>query len=98
MNVEENPMTVTLTPEVEAQVQSLIESGRNPDADAVLSDALRLLKEREQERFLRLRELVRAGFESGDAVELTPALWDELEREAEEAFQRGEKPDPDVCP
>ena len=91
-------MTVTLPPEVEAQVRNWIESGRYPDADAVPSDALRLLEEREQERFLRLREMVRAGFESGEAVELTPELWDELEREAEAAYQRGEKPDPDVCP
>ena len=91
-------MTVTLPPEVEAQIRNWIESGRYPDADAVLSDALRLLEEREYERFLRVRELVRAGFESGEAVELTPELMDEIEREAEEAFRRGEQPSPHVCP
>ena len=91
-------MTVTLPPEVEAQIRNWIESGQYPDADAVPSDALRLSEEREYERFLRVRELVRAGFESGEAVELTPELMDEIEREAEEAFRRGEQPSPHVCP
>jgi putative addiction module CopG family antidote len=91
-------MSVTLAPEVEDRIRCWIDSGRYPDANAVLVDALELLEERNQARFLKLREMVRAGFESGDPVELTPELWDELEREAEEAYQRGELPDPDVCP
>ncbi|HKG25876.1 MAG TPA: type II toxin-antitoxin system ParD family antitoxin [Thermomicrobiales bacterium] len=91
-------MSVTLAPEVQDRIRSWIDSGQYPDADTVVLDALQLLEERNQARFLKLRELVRAGFESGDPVELTPELWDELEREAEEAYQRGELPDPDVCP
>jgi putative addiction module CopG family antidote len=91
-------MSVTLSPKVEDQIRHWIDSGQYADADAVLRDALQLLAEHNQARFLRLRELVREGFESGDAVELTPELWDELEREAEEAYQRGEQPNPDVCP
>jgi len=91
-------MTVTLTPRIEERIRHWIESGHYSDANAVLSDALQLLEERNQARFLKLRELVRAGFESGDAGELTPELMDEIEQEAEKAFRRGEKPSPHVCP
>jgi len=56
------------------------------------------LDARDEERFLRLRALVREGFESGDERELTPELWDELEREADEADRRRDPLDPNVCP
>lgn len=91
-------MSLTLAPEVEGRIRSWIESGRYPDADAVVLDALQLLEERNQQQFLRLREMVRQGFESGDPMDLTPALWDDPRRESEEAYQRGDEPDPDVCP
>jgi putative addiction module CopG family antidote len=77
-------MSVTLAPEMEERIRSWIESGQYRDANAVLLDALQLLDERNQARFRKLREMVRAGFESDDAVELTPELWDNLLREAEE--------------
>lgn len=91
-------MSVSLTPRTEDQIRRWVDSGQYADADAVVVDALQLLEERNRARFQRLRELVRVGFESGDGVELTTELWDELEREAEEAYERGEQPDPDVCP
>ena len=82
-------MSVTLTPQVEHQIRRLVESGRYADADAVVRDALRLLEEHDRTRALKLREMVRAGFESGDEVELTSELWDELVREAEEEERHG---------
>jgi putative addiction module CopG family antidote len=91
-------MSVTLTQKVEEEVQQLIESGRYPDADAVVQTALQALKDQEEAKLAKLRELVRAGFESGNYRELTPELMDEIERRAEERFQRGEKPGPHVCP
>ena len=90
-------MSVTVTPRIEEQIRSWIESGQYADADAVLCDALRLLEEHNQAKFLRVRELVRAGFESGDARELTPELMDEIERRADERFLRGGMPSPHVC-
>ena len=91
-------MSVTLTLQLEERIQHWIETGRYPDAEAVVEKALEALEEQEQGRFLKLRELVLAGFESGDAVELTDELWDEMERSSEERFQRGEVPPPHVCP
>jgi putative addiction module CopG family antidote len=77
-------MSVTLSREVQDRVLSWVGRGRYSDADAVVLDALQLLEERNQEQYLKLREMVRAGFESGDEMHLTPELWNDLLREAEE--------------
>ena len=92
------PMVVQLSPQVMAEIKRLIATGRYADADEVIAEGLRLLAERERSRFLQLRAFVRAGFESGDPVELTDDLMDDIEREAEEAVRRGEVPSPHVCP
>jgi len=96
--VEDNAMSITLTPEVESQVRKWIGHGQFHDADIVIEKALQALAEQEQARFLKLREMIRAGVENGDSEELTPELWDRMELESEEAFMRGELPNPDVCP
>jgi hypothetical protein len=51
----------------------------------VIQKALQALEEQEQERFLKTRELILAGPNSGEGVELTPEVWEEIEREADEA-------------
>jgi putative addiction module CopG family antidote len=94
---ENNDMTVQLPADLEASIQRKVASGRFGDEVEVIREALGALDAREHERFLRLRSLVRDGFESGEGVELTPELMDEIQREAEEAFRRGEQPDPDVA-
>ena len=91
-------MSVTLTPQTEAEIERLVESGRFTDADAVVQTALHVLNEQYETKLAKLRELVLAGFNSGPGEELTDELWDRLEREAEERFQRGERPSPHVCP
>ena len=78
-----------LTPQVEKQIRHWIERGPYPDAETVIQKALEALADQEQARFLETRELVRAGFESGDGGELTPALWQEIAREADEADRQG---------
>jgi putative addiction module CopG family antidote len=91
-------MGVTLPPHTEKQIQDWIDTGHYPDAAAVIDKALQALEAQEQAKLLRLRELVHAGFESGPAVELTDELWEEMEREVDAAYERGEKPPPHVCP
>jgi antitoxin ParD1/3/4 len=91
-------MSITVTPETEREIRHWIESGHYPDADAVLNDALGLLHER---KLATLRAKIQSGLdqiERGEGIELTPEVWDEIEREADEALLRGEQPDPDVCP
>jgi putative addiction module CopG family antidote len=91
-------MSVTLTPQAESRIRDLVESGRYPDAAAVVDKALDALDAQEQAQFLKLRQLIHDGFTSGNRVELTEELWDEMERRAEERFERGEKPSPHVGP
>jgi len=91
-------MSVTLTPQAETRIRDLVERGVYPDAAAVVDKALDALDAQEEARFLKLRELVLAGFASPSAGELTDEMWDEIERSSEERFLRGDKPSPHVCP
>jgi putative addiction module CopG family antidote len=91
-------MSITLTPEAEQQIRAWIERGPYPDADAVIRQALQALEDREMTKFLNARALILAGLNSGEAVELTEELMDEIERNSEERFQRGEEPASHVCP
>jgi antitoxin ParD1/3/4 len=93
-------MSITLTPQLEDQIQRLVESGRYADAEAVMKDALQLLEEH-QEQLNALRMKIQEGLDEADRGEVdewTPALRERLRREAQEMYRRGERPDPDVCP
>jgi putative addiction module CopG family antidote len=81
-------MSINLTPQVEQRIRDWVENGPYADADAVVDNALRALEERERAKFVKLRELVRAGIESGNLREFTPELEDEIAREADEADRR----------
>ncbi|MGH2615214.1 MAG: type II toxin-antitoxin system ParD family antitoxin [Thermomicrobiales bacterium] len=92
-------MNVSLTPELEALIRQRVESGRYSDANEVVEEALRLLKEREQ--LEHLRGLLAVGLEQaqrGELVEFTPEWIEDLHRRVEEMDLRGEEPGPDVCP
>jgi putative addiction module CopG family antidote len=91
-------MSVTLSPETEAKIRRWIDSGHYPDEDSAISSAFQALEDQYEVKLAKLRELVREGFESGEGVELTDELWDEIERNSEERFLRGEEPPPHVCP
>jgi putative addiction module CopG family antidote len=91
-------MTVILAPKIEEQIRHWIDTGRYADAEAVIEKALEALEDQEQVRFEKARALILAGLNSGPGVELTDELMNEIEREAEEAYLRGEKPGPHVCP
>lgn len=93
------PMSVTLTPEIEAKIRERVDSGRYDDASAVVGDALQLLEERERLEHMRvLLEVGRQDALRGDLIEFTPEWIEDLHRRVEERFQRGEEPNPDVCP
>ena len=68
-------MNVSLTNELEAFVSRLVATGDYHSASEVVRDGLRLLKEREEVRQLRLEELrseVRKGFEQSVRGESRP--------------------------
>ena len=90
-------MTVSLKPQHEALIRAKVASGLYPTPDEAIETALQLLDARDRQ-LQHLRELIRVGLESGEGELLTPELMDEIAQEAEAAYLRGEKPDPDVCP
>jgi antitoxin ParD1/3/4 len=92
-------MNVNLTPQLEAMIRRKVETGLYNNASEVVRDALRLMAERD--RISRLQTALAIGDEEyrrGEVVELTPAVWAEIEREADEADRLGLPIDPDVCP
>ena len=93
-------MSIRLTPEVEALIRQKVDSGHYASPDEVIQAAIRLLDERDQ-RLQHLRALLAVGSEQerrGELIDFTPELLDEIDREVEERFQRGEQPSLDGCP
>ena len=89
-------MSIRLTPETEALIQQKVSSGLYPSAEAAVEAALRLLDDHDR-RVARLRTALAAG-EEGEALPWSFMLMEELHREAEAMYNRGETADPDVCP
>ena len=92
-------MSIQLSPEAEAQVNEFVKRGGYTDADAVLDEALRVLKERDQ--LDRLRELIAVAEEQaaqGRVKEWTPDLLDRLKREAAENVRQGKPFRDEVIP
>lgn len=93
-------MSIHLPIDVEEQIREKVESGQYDDASDVIRAAMRLLDRRDQ-RLQELRTSIAEGLaaiERGEGIELTPDLWEEIEREADERMRRGLQPKPDVCP
>jgi putative addiction module CopG family antidote len=92
-------MTITLDPKTEAVVREKVDSGHYRDTAEVIQEAIRLLDERDRLAVLRSKlENAEAQADRGEVFALTDELWDEIDREAEEAFRAGKHPNPDVCP
>lgn len=68
-------MNISLTPDLEKLIQAKVESGQYLSASEVVSEALYLLKERDQIREMRLEELrkeIQIGIDQADRGELEP--------------------------
>ncbi len=66
-------MNISLTPQLEKLVKNKVESGLYGSASEVMRDALRLLEERDRNRFLRVSELraeIKKGLDSGEPTPL----------------------------
>ena len=92
-------MNVTLSPQLEALVQSKVDSGRYSDANEVIREALELLDE--QEHTERLRAALAIGFdqlERGAEIAYTPESRATILQEVRKMAASGQKPKADVCP
>jgi len=98
--LKERAMAIQLPVDLEEQIHQKVASGDYDDPSSVIRAAMSLLYKRDQ-RLQKLRALVAEGIasvERGDVRELTPELWEEIEREADEKLRRGLPPAPHVCP
>lgn len=92
-------VSVNLTSKVEEMIRRKVDAGHYRSADEVVEDALRALDERD--RIVRLRAAIAVGdaqLARGEGIPYTSELMDEIEREAEEAYRRGDQPSSDVYP
>jgi Arc/MetJ-type ribon-helix-helix transcriptional regulator len=87
--------TVEIPEEVAAQVRDLVESGAYPDTDT----AFRILREQRlrSDLWSELEEADRE-IENGHGVEWNEETRQRIIREGRAAYERGDLPDPDVCP
>lgn len=93
-------MPITVPNDLEERIREKVASGQYDDPSAVIRAALRLLENRDRQ-LSELRALVADGLasiERGEGIELTPEVWEEIEREAHERYRLGFQPKPDVCP
>ena len=88
-------MSVTLGPELEAQIQRRIDDGAYNDAREVVQRAMELLEQRE--KLEHLRALLAEG-EEGEGELFTPELMKQINRDADEMLRQGIEPNPVVCP
>ncbi|OUL22574.1 type II toxin-antitoxin system ParD family antitoxin [Nostoc sp. 106C] len=83
-------MNVSLTPELEKWVQSKVKSGMYTSASEVIREGLRLLKEQDALKAIRLAELrqeIQLGIDSGES---TPLNMDEIIELAKQQRQQKE--------
>src|SRR5260370_2364021 len=89
------PSSLSLSIHVEAFIKGLVESGRYNNASEVVRDGLRLLKERERLREVKVAELRRLAEEgrlSGLSDEDGEAVLDRLETEYSALAERALPP------
>ncbi|MDZ8108880.1 MAG: type II toxin-antitoxin system ParD family antitoxin [Nostoc sp. DedQUE12a] len=85
-------MNVSLSQELEKWVQSKVESGMYTSASEVIREGLRLLKEQDALKAIRLEELrrqIQLGIDSGEP---TPLNMDEIIELAKQQRQHRESP------
>jgi antitoxin ParD1/3/4 len=74
-------MQVALNSEWEKLIKEKVQSGQYSTPEAVVEEAMRLLKERDQAED-RLEALLQEAEDSGEATEMTEKDWEDIRREA----------------
>jgi antitoxin ParD1/3/4 len=87
-------LTVALPPDLFAFVQDKVSSGSYETENEVIREALRLLRERDQMRELRLAALrseIQVGLEESARGQVAPLDIDEIKRSAAEMFNQNQR-------
>ena len=93
-------MATQLSPRQQSIIDHLVTSGAYADAAEAIDRAIHLL-ELHDRQLHGLRAKLQIGLDQaarGELIPYTSAFMDELIQDVEEAYQRGEKPDPNAWP
>jgi antitoxin ParD1/3/4 len=72
-------MNISLPEQLKEHVEAQVSSGQYTSASEYMRELVRLdIQTRERER---IEQAVLAGIHSGPAIEMTPAVWEELRKE-----------------
>ena len=94
-------MQVTLTPELEAFVQQLIDSGFYEAPGEVIHDALWLLKDQadlSRVKLAELKKLIAVGLEQADRGQVAPLDIEAIKAKAAQRLQQEQQPEANECP
>ena len=79
-------MIIRLPEDLKRYIHTKVESGHFDSEDAAVAEAVRLLRQRDQENGpeqKRVEALLIEGLDSGPSTPMTSADWDEIERDGQ---------------
>ena len=94
-------MNINFPPVDENYIKAKIAEGYDDDAAELVRDAVRRLRESDDNRQARLLAALDVGEQAireGRTAPYTPSLLAKIEREARQHAADGRKPNPDACP
>ena len=94
-------MNIQFPPVDESYIKAKVEDGFYSNATELVRDAVRRLREIDDQKYDRLMAALEVGEQAlreGRVVPYTPELLDEIDQEAVQHAAERRKPNPDVCP
>lgn len=93
-------MNINFPPVDESYIKAKIADGFYSNAAELVRDAVRRLREQDDNKHARLMAALEVGQQAireGRTALYTPELLDQIEQEARQHAAEGRKPNPDVC-
>ncbi len=93
-------MNINFPPVDESYIKAKIAEGFYSNAAELVRDAVRRLREQDDNKHARLMAALEVGQQAireGRTALYTPELLDQIEQEARQHAAEGRKPNPDVC-
>lgn len=93
-------MNINFPPVDESYIKAKIAEGFYSNAAELVRDAVRRLREQDDNKHTRLLAALEVGQQAireGRTVLYTPELLNQIERDARQHAAEGRKPNPDVC-
>jgi antitoxin ParD1/3/4 len=94
-------MNVMFPPVDESYIKAKIEDGFYSNATELVRDAVRRLREHDDQKYNHLMAALEVGEQAvreGRIRPYSPQVFEEIKRDARQHAAEGRKPNPDVCP